>query len=315
LGKIKRIISEIVTKIFRRKQKDYSAFYYYKIDKKKSPLLNILLFIITIITTIFAGALLENKNPFAHPADLLSGLPFSLTLLLILGSHEMGHYLFAKKHKVNVSLPYFIPAPTIIGTFGALIKMRSPIRDKKALIEIGAAGPIVGFLVAIPAFIIGLKFSEILPAQNIEGGVILGDSLLTKFLTDLIYPSIPAGYELYISSIGFAAWIGFLVTMLNLLPVGQLDGGHILYAILGQVHRKVGYFILAAIAFLGLGLTLAGFPGYNWLFWAVLVLLIIKVKHPPVYNGHLPIPTIHKFICLLSLIIFIVTFIPVPFRF
>ncbi len=227
----------------------------------------------------------------------------------------MGHYLVARRHKIDVSLPYFIPAPTIIGTFGAVIKMRSPIRDKKALIEIGAAGPIAGFLVAIPAYIIGLLKSDVLPAVNGQGSIILGDSLITKFLADLIHPNIPAGQELFISSIGFAAWIGFIVTMLNLLPIGQLDGGHILYAITGNNHKKIGYFSLAAITTLGIVLTIAGTPSYNWILWAALVLFFIRVKHPPVYNSHLPVPLSHKFICLFSLIIFILTFIPVPFRF
>lgn len=259
--------------------------------------------------------MLENKNPFTDWRRLVHGLPFSITLLLILGSHEMGHYLFGRKHKVDVSLPYFIPAPTIIGTFGAVIKMRSPIRDKKALIEIGAAGPIAGFVVAIPAYIIGLYTSEILPVTELEGGIILGDSLITKFLSWLVYPDIPAGFELYISSIGFAAWIGFIVTMLNLLPIGQLDGGHIMYAVFGNAHKKIGYAALTAISAFGLVLTIFGTPSYNWIIWALLVFFFIKVKHPPVYNSHLPIPTTHKLICLFSFIIFILTFIPVPFRF
>ncbi len=278
-------------------------------------MLNIILFVVTIITTILAGTLLENKNPLSDWTNFVHGLPFSITLLLILGSHEMGHYLAAKRHDVDVSLPYFIPAPTIIGTFGAIIKMRSPIRDKKALIEIGAAGPITGFIIAIPAYIIGLLQSEILPVSNVEGGVILGDSLLTKFLSYLIYPNIPTGYEVYISSIGFAAWIGLIVTMLNLLPVGQLDGGHITYALFGSFHKKIGYAVLAGITLLGLGLTLGGNPSYNWIIWAALVLFFIRVKHPPVFNQHLPVSTTHKFICLFSFIIFILTFIPIPFKF
>ncbi|MFP4547839.1 MAG: site-2 protease family protein [Fidelibacterota bacterium] len=309
ITKIKYIIRNIF-KRDRQQQEDY-----FRPPRRRTKKLNIILFIITIITTIFAGTLLENKNPFTDPLALIHGLPFSFTLLLILGSHEMGHYLVARRHKVDVSLPYFIPAPTIIGTFGAVIKMRSPIRDKKALIEIGAAGPIAGFFVAIPAYVIGLLKSDILPVARSEGSIILGDSLITKLMADLIYPNIPAGQELYISSIGFAAWIGFIVTMLNLLPIGQLDGGHILYAITGNTHKKIGYFALIAITTLGVVLTLAGTPSYNWVLWAALVFFFIRVKHPPVYNSHLPVPWPHKLICLFSLIIFILTFIPVPFRF
>ena len=309
MNKIKEIINSFLYKIKIKR----NPYIYYP-PKKPNPYINLALFIITLITTIFAGTILENKNPFEDFRYLVYGLPFSFTLLLILGSHEMGHYIFAKKNKVDVSLPYFIPAPTIIGTFGAIIKMRSPIRDKKALIEIGAAGPIVGFLVAIPAYIIGLMNSELLPMPETENGIILGDSLITKFLTFIIYPDIPVGYEVYISSIGFAAWIGMIVTMLNLLPVGQLDGGHILYAIFGENHKKIGYGTLIGISSLGIILSLSGIPSYNWIIWSALVFIFIKVKHPPVYNNHVPIPTIHKLICLFSFIIFIVTFIPVPFK-
>ena len=315
LSKIKKLLQILIKKNTKAQDPFSDLNYLYPTQKKQIPILNLVLFLITIITTIFAGSFLENKNPFVNLADLVYGLPFSFTLLLILGSHEMGHYIFARKHKVNVSLPYFIPAPTIIGTFGALIKMRSPIRDKKALIEIGAAGPIFGFLVAIPAYILGLYASQILPSTNLTGSIILGDSLITKFLTFIVYPDIPVGYELFISSIGFAAWIGMLVTMLNLLPIGQLDGGHITYAIFGQFHKKIGYASLISITLLGSGLTIAGIPSYNWIIWAVLVLVFIKVKHPPVYNNYLPVPTRHKLICLFSFIIFILTFIPVPFRF
>jgi len=309
MNKIKAIIDNTLIKLKLKR----NPYIYYP-PKKPNPYINLVLFIITVITTIFAGTMLENYNPFADLRLLVHGLPFSFTLLLILGSHEMGHFLFAKRNKVDVSLPYFIPAPTIIGTFGAVIKMRSPIRDKKALIEIGAAGPIVGFLVAIPAYIIGLMNSELLPFSDVEGGIMLGDSLITKLLTFVVYPDIPVGYEVYINSVAFAAWIGMIVTMLNLLPVGQLDGGHILYAVFGKNHKKIGYGALIGICLLGIILTLTGTPSYNWIIWAALVFFFIKVKHPPVYNSYAPIPMVHKIICLFSLIIFIVTFIPVPFK-
>ena len=158
---------------------------------------------------------------------MLIGVPFSLTLLLILGCHEFGHYYYAQKHKVDATLPYFLPAPPflfIIGTFGAFIKIKSPIYKKDALLQIGAAGPIAGFVIAVPALIIGLMLSEIIAIDGGEVGIILGDSLLMKFLTVMVFPNLTDGQDVLLHPVAFAGWIGLLVTMLNLLPIGQLDG-------------------------------------------------------------------------------------------
>ncbi len=279
----------------------------------KIPPLNIILFLITIITTLLAGSLMEGANPFSNPSDILQGFPFSFTILLILGCHEFGHYYFAKKHKVDVSLPYFIPAPSMIGTFGAVIKMRSPIRKKTALIEIGAAGPIAGFIIAIPSLVIGLKLSRIVPLDNSEGFT-LGDSLLTALFTKLMYPDILANETLMISSVGFAAWIGLLVTMLNLLPIGQLDGGHIIYGFFGNFHKKIGYITLILIVLLGAIPMFWGVDSYNWFVWAALVFFLVKVKHPPIYDAHVILSLKHKIIGMAALLIFILTFIPIPFK-
>ncbi|MCH8300221.1 MAG: site-2 protease family protein, partial [Candidatus Marinimicrobia bacterium] len=171
------------------------------------PIINILLFVATIITTTLAGAMMEGvTDPFSLEG-IISGLPFSITLLSILLFHEFGHYFASKRNNVTATLPYFIPAPTFIGTFGAFIKMKSPIIDRKSLLEIGAAGPIAGFLVAVPALYYGLSTSEVL--ESVGGaGIHLGDSIIMMILTSLIHPNIADGYDIYLSSIAFAGWIG-----------------------------------------------------------------------------------------------------------
>lgn len=273
--------------------------------KKKKPWVNIILFIITLFTTTFAGATFSNKNPF-EGLNFLSGIPFSLSLLTILLFHEAGHYLMSKRHNVQATLPYFIPAPSFIGTFGAIIKMKSQITDKKSLIDIGATGPIAGFVVSIPLLIYGLMNSEISKIAG-KDGIILGDSLLLKALTYLIWGKIPEDLDLILHPVAFAGWIGTFVTAMNLIPVGQLDGGHILYALSPKLFRKLSLPIIMA-------LFLMGYLGWEgWIFWGFL-LLILGRYHPPVINEDEELPSSKKIIGILSLIIFIITFIPVPFK-
>lgn len=274
--------------------------------ERRIPTLNLALFVVTVFTTVLAGAMMEGANPFSNPLSLSKGIPFSLTLMVILGVHELGHFLFARKHHVDATLPYFIPAPTFIGTFGAFIKMRSPVRQRRALVEIGAAGPIFGFLVATPALFIGLKLSKVVPIAG-TAGIQLGDSVLMKIASAVIFPGLETGQDILLHPIAFAAWIGMLVTMLNLLPIGQLDGGHIAYALLGKKSVYVAWGALiatGALAFLSL----------NWLVWGALVFFLVKVKHPPIYDDHTPLNWQEKLIGLVALGIFILTFIPVPFK-
>jgi membrane-associated protease RseP (regulator of RpoE activity) len=268
------------------------------------PPLNLLLFGFTILTTVLAGALMEGVNVFQSPLEIIRGIPFSATLMLILGVHELGHFLFARKYHIDATLPYFIPAPTFIGTFGAFIKMRSPVRKRRALVEIGAAGPIAGFLVAVPALFIGLSLSKIVPAST-GPGIRLGESLLMKLATAIIKPDLAGDMDIILHPVGFAAWIGMLVTMLNLLPIGQLDGGHIAYALLGKWYQKIAWATLIIILLLSIF-------SINWLIWAALVFFLIKVKHPPVYD-QTPVSRTEWIVGLIALIIFIITFMPVPF--
>jgi membrane-associated protease RseP (regulator of RpoE activity) len=215
---------------------------------------HILLFIATLFTTTLAGALMEASPNIPFWPQLYKGLPFSLTLLTILLFHEFGHYFMARKHRVDATLPYFIPAPPpfILGTFGAVIKMRSPVSSKRALFDIGVAGPLSGVLVAIPAIVVGLRLSEVRVASELTGGLHLGSSLLFLLLSRISVGLVPEGHDIVLHSIAFAGWIGLLVTMINLLPVGQLDGGHVTYAVFGRRwHAKIVSVILPLLLIIG----------------------------------------------------------------
>lgn len=277
----------------------------YSVPPRPRFRIHLLLFLLTLLTTIFAGALQEGVNPLKDPEQLYRGVPFSFALMSILLAHELGHYLISKRHGLNVTLPYFLPAPPIIGTFGAFIKMRSPVRDRRMLMDVGAAGPLVGVAVAIPLLILGLRLSEVKLVQG-EMGMNLGSSLLLSLLSWMVVGPIPGGYDIVIHPIGFAGWIGLLVTSLNLLPVGQLDGGHVAYALLGENQNRISKFVYGALIVLGV----IGWQG--WLVWAVL-LWFMGIRHPMPTDWWVPLDYKRKIIGWVSVGIFILTFIPVPF--
>jgi len=272
---------------------------------RRSPLLNLALFLLTFVSTLVVGAMRAGVDPIKAPRDIFQGLPFSVTLLSILLVHEFSHYITSRHHGIEASLPYFIPAPTLFGTLGAFIKMRSSITTKNALMDIGASGPIAGFLVSIAAVIIGLHYSEIhaLPAQNSEM-MVLGDSLLFIALTKMVIGNIPDTYGVYLHPVAFAGWIGFFVTSLNLIPAGQLDGGHIAYAILGEKHGWLSKIVIGLLVVLG-------YFFQGWLVWAAL-LFFLGAKHPPILVPEIPLDPKRKAIGLIALLIFVLTFIPVP---
>jgi membrane-associated protease RseP (regulator of RpoE activity) len=250
-----------------------------------------LLFVATLITTTVVGAAMQrdfDRNvPFdivrsfgmysrvwLHPGEVLRGLPFSLTLMTILLAHEFGHYLAALYHRVDASLPYFMPSP-VLGTFGAFIRVRSPIFSKQALFDIGISGPLAGFAFLLPALSIGLAFSKILPGIAHQGSLDFGIPWLQWLLAKAIFPGVAVS-DIYLHPVARAAWIGMLTTALNLLPIGQLDGGHVLYSCFPQRHRQVST-----------GISLMLLPlGYFWLGWLVwgLVLLFLGRRHPAVYD-------------------------------
>ncbi len=266
--------------------------------------INIILFFLTILTTMFAGALQAGVNPFLK---IYVGWPFSLTIMLILGTHELGHYFASKRLGVDATPPYFIPVGhPIIGTFGAVIKMKSPIPDKKALLEIGVAGPLAGLFFAIPAVVIGLKLSSLVPIS--DAGWQLGNSILFGVIARLVVGEIPEGMDILLHPVAFAGWLGFFITALNLLPLGQLDGGHIVYGLIGRYQKWVGWI------FFGL-LFVFGIFWMGWFVWAILILWFVKVQHPAPLDDLSPISLKHKIVGVIAMIFFVLTFIPNPFPF
>jgi membrane-associated protease RseP (regulator of RpoE activity) len=242
---------------------------------RKSPLINIVLFLLTFCSTLSVGALHSGIDIISSPLQIYKGLPFSLTLLLILLVHEFSHYLTSGRHGVESSLPYFIPAPTLFGTLGAFITMRSRITTRRALMDIGASGPIAGFLVSVAATVCGLYYSDVHPLGRGQEMLVLGDSLIFYVLSQAVIGPVPAGYDIYLHPVAFAGWIGFFVTSLNLIPVGQLDGGHIAYAILGEQHEKLSVVLIAVLLIMGI------FVFSGWMVWAAL-LFILGFRHPPI---------------------------------
>lgn len=274
---------------------------------RRGPYLHIILFILTFLSMVFAGAIQKGVDIIGDPRSLLDGLPFAFSLMTILLSHELSHYFASRMHHTRATLPYFIPAPSIIGTFGAFIKMKSPIITRRALIDIGASGPIIGFFVSLIASIIGLGHSHLVLVTNTSGALGLGDSLLFTSLSRLIIGQVPEAYDIVLHPVAFAGWIGFFVTSLNLIPIGQLDGGHIAFALLGERQRTVSKALVFLLVVLGIALW------EGWLIWAVLM-LVLGLRHPPVIYWEAPLDGRRRFVSGLALVIFIITFIPSPFR-
>ena len=267
--------------------------------------LHLLLVLATIGTTTLAGATLAGVNLARDPAGILIGIPFSLTLMTILTAHELGHYFMGKWHRVQVSLPYFIPVPFSLGTFGAFIQMRSPIRNRRELFDVGFAGPIVGFVVALALLIFGLVLSDGLRAFRTFGPP-LGDSLLTSLLTNLLRPQETATI-LSRNPIALAAYFGILLTGINLLPAGQLDGGHIAYALFGRSARPLAVATVVALFILGV------LYWQGWFLWAGLI-FVTGLRHATPLNDVTPIDRDRWLIAVGVLVIFVLTFIPQPLR-
>ncbi len=282
----------------------------YRRPETRKYTLHILLFAATVFTTMAAGAFMAaNTNPFGSMKAFLSGLPFSVTLLSILGIHEFAHYFSARFWGINVTLPFFIPAPILpLGTFGAVIKMKSSIPNRKALIDVGASGPIAGFVVSVAACIIGLKLSEVIPAgAETSSGLILGESLLFKALGYLVLGVQSDSSVIMLHPVAFAGWIGLFVTALNLLPIGQLDGGHILFALSPKVHSFISQIRLPLLLLMGLTFW------SGWYVWAALSLLFGRT-HPYPDRMDTVIGPFRATIAVLSIVIFILCIMPTPVK-
>lgn len=272
---------------------------------------NLILLISTIFTTTIAGALQEGVNPLREPLLIYRGLPFSLTLILILGTHELGHFIVSKKRGVKATLPYFIPAPPpiILGTFGAFIKMKSPLPNRNVLLDIGIAGPLAGFIIAIPVTILGLWLSKVTIATGEPSGpgISLGAPIIFSLLTHWVLGITSESHDILLHPIAFAGWIGLFVTALNLLPVGQLDGGHIIYSLFQKRHR-----LIASGAYCGL--IYLGFKWPGWFIWGVLLISLFGLRHPQPIDPFTPLDRKRKILGLIGIIIFILSFTPVPFH-
>ena len=306
------------------------------------PLFHLLLFLVTFVTTVIAGT--EWVTGTMGPYDLESlmiGLPYSLSALFILATHEFGHYFAAKYHKVKATLPYFIPIPPIpqffnFGTMGAVIKTKSEIKTNKAMFDIGVAGPIAGFIASLIVLIYGFTHlpsvdyilaihpDYFLPEYGKEAiSLQFGNNLLFMFLQNLLTSSnefIPPMTEVYHYPYLMTGWFGLLITAMNMIPVGQLDGGHIIYSMFGsKIQESVASISLIVLVILGVSGFVdvsfemnMGFGWSGWLFWGLILFFIIKVKHPPVSYFEELDPT-RKILGYFSLLILLVSFSPTPF--
>ena len=287
-----------------------------------------MLFLLTVISTLVAGTLQKGINIISEPQRIVEGVPFSLSLMAILLTHELSHYFASKLNHTEATLPYFIPAPSIFGTFGAFIKMKSPITTRKALIEIGASGPIGGFLVALVVTIYGLSLSRVVDLSSKQVGLVLGDSIIFSILSRIIVGVPPEGKDVLLHPVAFAGWIGFFVTAMNLLPIGQLDGGHISFALFGhRRHRRISFFLATTLALVGISRlylysdifssgifnTLRNYLWEGWAVWAFL-LFMLGIEHPPVMFWEEPLPRSRMIMGYIALAIFILTFVPVPIK-
>jgi membrane-associated protease RseP (regulator of RpoE activity) len=291
--------------------------------------LAVLLLLLTVVTTTTLGPVfyiytrtdLQTVLPlFLTPNTLLTvwrtpallhiGLTFSLSALFILLCHELGHYIACRLYRLPSTLPYFLPVPINFGTFGAFIRIRAPIRTKRELFDVGVAGPIAGFVALIPFLLYGIAHSQPVPLvrapDSLATAAVLapGRCLAIVLATRLLHGPLPAGTYLNLHPTALAAWFGLLATSINLLPLGQLDGGHILYAATGRLQRR-----LALPLWLALGL--AGFFWPGWLLWCLIVLLI-GLYHPPVRDERIPLDRKRQLLAWLALVMLILSFMPVP---
>ncbi len=258
----------------------------------KRLLLHIALFVATVVSTWLVG-----------------GLLYSACIMMILLGHEMGHYTMARRHRVPATLPYFIPFPVEpFGTFGAVIKMRGAIGDKKALFDIGVAGPLTGFILSLPCIFYGVAMSKAVPLTPAlqQYGQLFNEPLLFKVAGWLIVGNLPPNYILVLHPVGYAGWVGLFVTALNLLPIGQLDGGHVMYAVLGRKSRLVSRFFIPAL------IVMAIFANAGWVALVVL-LLIFGIHHPDPVDPETPLDPARKAVAVLVLAVFILSFMPAPF--
>ena len=299
-----------------------SMFALERVRPRQRYWLHAILFAATFLSTTVVGAglartfasgipfdfevnLLGYSKMWHDPGYLLAGLPFSVTLLSILLAHELGHYIVARRHGVDVTLPFFLPAPTLIGTLGAFIRIRSAILSKRVLFDIGVAGPLAGFALLLAPLAVGLGLSKAVPGVAAHGDLIFGTPLILRLVEWLRFPGVPAA-DIELHPIARAAWVGLLATALNLLPIGQLDGGHILYAFLGERSKWLSRVFIAVLIPLGI------FFAYSWLVWAAL-LFIFGMRHPSIVDPY-PLGRTRSWLGFAALVVFVLSFTVAPIR-
>lgn len=318
----------------------------FALTARDRPLLHLGLLAATVLTTwaTFRYVFLDGADLSAHQ-KALQALGFSLALLLILGAHEMGHYLLARRHRVDASLPYFIPLPLLgVGTLGAVIRLRGQIPDRNALVDIGAAGPLAGVVVAIPVLLLGLHWSQVVPApvhatafpgdsslwvlvpellrwvgerlgmahpvaaaaSAVDPVPIFGDNLLMLLLERLTFGALGPGKDILVHPLVIAGWFGLLVTMINLIPIGQLDGGHLTYALFGERARTVGKAMAWGLFFLCV------FETAGWILWLVISAKLIGFGHPPVSEEAVALTRGRKLVCWTCALVLVLCVTPLP---
>ncbi len=272
------------------------------------------LFLVTAASVFFVGGLRAVEvagHPAALTIDVWAGARLAIGLLSILVAHEMGHYVAARFYGVDVTRPFILPFPvpgmSLVGTLGAFIRIRSPIPHRRALFDIGVAGPLAGFLVCLPVLWLGIREATVEPLAGNAEGLFLGEPLIFDWLTRLIHGAVPAEHTLVMGPLGLAAWFGLLVTALNLMPIGQLDGGHATYALLrGRAHR-----ISRIASWVCVGLV---YFGPSWILWAILMRVLGR-PHPPTLDDREPVGHARVAVGLLSLVVFVLCFVPDPIVF
>ncbi len=300
------------------------------LPRRPFPWLPVLLLLLTLLSTLAVGAeyatsydqglnaFSENSDPFhvmlqplLHPRLLLLGAPFSLTLLLILTAHEFGHFFACKYYGIDVSYPYFLPFPTLFGTLGAFIRIRAPITTRRALFDIGVAGPIAGFVIAVPAMAYAVAVSKIVPDMQADNSIVFGNPLVVQIFLRLFHPGADSA-TLLLSPVGRAAWFGLLATALNLMPAWQLDGGHIVYSLTADKHQRISLTVSLALFAWGL-YSSHGLDGVTWLVWGFAMLVLsLRFKHPPVFDRWQQLNAARKLWAIVALMMLILCFTPWP---
>lgn len=312
-------VDEVIDASFAERNVDlsHSDFEEPKETRFSRYFLPIGLFLLTVFTTLWAGAYQDHPDLFhpflgawrlltERPGELVNGIPFALTLLLILGTHELAHFVCSQWHRVPASLPLFIPGlPILVGTFGAIIRVRGPILERKALFDIGISGPLAGFVVALVALVVGLRWSHAETGVSMDSPFLVGRSLLLDLVLSLVMGDLPPGSNVNLHPIAEAAWFGLFVTCLNLIPIGQLDGGHVAYAMWGKRQRAI------ALAALPILFVLGYFGWHGWLLWIGMASLL-GFSHPSIPRPESSLGSVRVWLGYATVVLFFLIFPPFP---